>query len=66
MGGWGILAEGVGFEPTEADALAVFKTAAFDLSAIPPRPVTLQSKAPHVQYRFQTGEVLEWSIRAAC
>ena len=60
------VAEGVGFEPTEADASAVFKTAAFDLSAIPPGAITLQSKSPHVQYRLQTGEVLEWSIRAAC
>jgi hypothetical protein len=66
MGGWGTLAEGVGFEPTETDASAVFKTAALDLSAIPPRLATLQSKVPHVQYRLQTGEVLEWSIRAAC
>ena len=30
------LAEGVGFEPTEACTSAVFKTAAFDHSAIPP------------------------------
>ena len=60
------MAEGVGFEPTEADASAVFKTAAFDLSAIPPGEFTLQSSAPHVQYRSPAGEVLEWSIRAAC
>ena len=60
------MAEGVGFEPTEADASAVFKTAAFDHSAIPPSRLTLQSFGRHVQYGLQTGEVLEWSIRAAC
>ncbi len=32
----GSLAEGVGFEPTRGLPLAVFKTAAFDHSAIPP------------------------------
>jgi hypothetical protein len=31
------LEEGVGFEPTRARALAVFKTAAFDRSATPPQ-----------------------------
>ncbi len=31
------LAEGVGFEPTSPFGETVFKTAAFDLSAIPPR-----------------------------
>ena len=31
------LAEGVGFEPTRACALPVFKTGAFNHSAIPPR-----------------------------
>ena len=30
------MAEGVGFEPTEALTSTVFKTAAFDHSAIPP------------------------------
>src|SRR5262245_15859920 len=33
----GRLAEGVGFEPTEPCGSAVFKTAALDHSAIPPR-----------------------------
>ena len=32
------MAEGVGFEPTEVLPSTVFKTAAFDHSAIPPRP----------------------------
>ena len=31
-----LLAEGVGFEPTEVLPSTVFKTAAFDHSAIPP------------------------------
>ncbi len=31
------MAEGVGFEPTSPFGETVFKTAAFDLSAIPPR-----------------------------
>jgi hypothetical protein len=34
--------EGVGFEPTRACALAVFKTAAFDRSATPPSLVLQQ------------------------
>jgi len=33
----GVVAEGVGFEPTEVLPSTVFKTAAFDHSAIPPR-----------------------------
>src|SRR5437870_6101576 len=33
-----VLAEGVGFEPTEPCGSAVFKTAALDHSAIPPTP----------------------------
>ena len=31
-----IMAEGVGFEPTEPESSAVFKTTALDRSAIPP------------------------------
>ena len=34
---YALLAEGVGFEPTSPFGETVFKTAAFDLSAIPPR-----------------------------
>ena len=36
VGGVFKLAEGVGFEPTRACTLAVFKTTAIDHSAIPP------------------------------
>ena len=36
------LAEGVGFEPTELLHSTVFKTAAFDHSAIPPRTVVFK------------------------
>ena len=44
-------AEGVGFEPTRAFALAVFKTAAFSRSATPPKafspsPARLQGRCP--------------------
>ena len=35
-GAWGNLAEEVGFEPTEPCGSTVFKTAAFNHSAIPP------------------------------
>ena len=75
------MAEGVGFEPTEAGhASAVFKTAAFDRSAIPPGVATLPHATDFVADRglmftgdeaqrtipVPTGEVLEWSNRAAC
>ena len=75
----GILAEGGGFEPPEACTSAVFKTAAFDLSAIPPyRSVPLWESNNSARARYFTakpmkrtmtallGEVLEWSNRAAC
>jgi hypothetical protein len=38
------MAEGVGFEPTELLHSTVFKTAAFDLSAIPPVLLSKASK----------------------
>ncbi len=64
------MAEGVGFEPTETDASAVFKTAAFVHSAIPPASEfaipTLQRTEVEVQYPLLTGEVLEWPIRTDC
>ena len=34
---WLVLAEGVGFEPTNPEGLAVFKTAALVHSATPPQ-----------------------------
>ena len=69
------MAEGVGFEPTETCASAVFKTAAFVHSAIPPGNATLQVPPRRVQYPplaartrrpAGAGEVLEWPIRTAC
>ena len=39
-------AEGEGFEPPRACALAVFKTAAIDRSAIPPAPVDDTRRRP--------------------
>ena len=42
-----ILAEEVGFEPTDACTSTVFKTAAFDHSATPPRKLKMKmNKAP--------------------
>ena len=70
------LAEGKGFEPLETCASLVFKTSAFDRSAIPPSSLlalatsaggdTLQPTALNVQYVLPLGEVLEWLNRAAC
>jgi hypothetical protein len=45
------MAEGVGFEPTEACTSAVFKTAAFDHSAIPPRVAPRQGSSPLIRFR---------------
>ena len=42
------LAEGVGFEPTERFRSAVFKTAAFSRSAIPPGTLYLYQNTPAV------------------
>src|SRR4030067_897878 len=58
---WGVsppnLAEGVGFEPTEAYASAVFKTAAFSRSAIPPQSSTYSNSLLRVPSK--TGGKLE-------
>ncbi len=59
---WAGVAEGVGFEPTEAFASAVFKTAAFDRSAIPPLGDTLQWGRGPVQYGARTERC--WSGRS--
>ena len=39
-----LLAEGVGFEPTELESSAVFKTTALDRSAIPPLSMVADDK----------------------
>ena len=46
------MAEGVGFEPTEVLPSTVFKTAAFDHSAIPPRIVKLQIIILHIAGQY--------------
>src|SRR5262249_44138540 len=54
----GRLAEGVGFEPTEPYGSAVFKTAALDHSAIPPRdcrvrwPLNLAAALPRCKAAY--------------
>ena len=62
------MAEGVGFEPTEAGyASAVFKTAAFDLSAIPPGPHNWEQSlysARTATYNTRPGAERCWSGRS--
>jgi hypothetical protein len=55
-----LLAEGVGFEPTEVLPSTVFKTAAFDHSAIPPQGSyftnILQNKGQYLCRLYNTKE----------
>ena len=61
------LAEGKGFEPLETCASLVFKTSAFDRSAIPPfRGDYFTAEWRGRTMPFPLGEVLEWLNRAAC
>ncbi len=60
------MAEGVGFEPTEVLASTVFKTAAFDHSAIPPT-INVDDEPLFLSSRFEMVNIFvlnyKWSSR---
>ena len=67
----GRLAEGVGFEPTRACTLTVFKTVAFNRSATPPRYdfsrvlLILVSMCPPFAHLF-AGEMGQFAPKSVC